>query len=112
VQVVYDEPAILDDYEGVDIETLTRELSPKNPFALNLMRITVDGEPIDDPNRSWPTSKRLSLPCNDRRVSIIKAGHHLPVSTILQSRSSPDPWGEGAPSGSRGWRWCRLGRRL
>jgi flagellar motor protein MotB len=60
VQVVYDEPAILDDYEGVDIETLTRELSPKNPFALNLMRITVDGEPIDDPNRSSADIQRCT----------------------------------------------------
>ena len=60
VQVVYDEPAVLDDYEGVDIETLTRELSPKNPFALNLMRITVDGEPIDDPNRSSADIQRCT----------------------------------------------------
>src|SRR4029079_5365977 len=30
VQVVYDEPAILDDYEGVDIERLTRQLGPQN----------------------------------------------------------------------------------
>jgi flagellar motor protein MotB len=60
VQVVYDEPAILDDYEGVDIERLTRELSPKNPFALNLMRITVDGEPIDDPNRSSSDIQRCT----------------------------------------------------
>ena len=49
VQVVYDEVAELDDYDGVDITPLTRELSPKNAFGLNLMRITVDGEPIDDP---------------------------------------------------------------
>jgi flagellar motor protein MotB len=65
VQVVYDEPAILDDYEGVDIETLTRELSPKNPFALNLMRITVDGEPIDDPGRSSADIQR----CTDVALS-------------------------------------------
>jgi flagellar motor protein MotB len=60
VQVVYDEPAILDDYEGVDIETLTRELSPKNPFGLNLMRITVDGEPLDDPGRSSADIQRCT----------------------------------------------------
>ena len=57
---MYDEPAVLDDYEGVDIERLTRELSPKNPFALNLMRITVDGEPIDDPNRSSADIQRCT----------------------------------------------------
>ncbi|HEY7638569.1 MAG TPA: OmpA family protein, partial [Steroidobacteraceae bacterium] len=66
VQVVYDEPAVLDDYEGVDIERVTRELSPKNPFALNLMRITVDGEPIDDPNRSSADIQRCTDVALDR----------------------------------------------
>ena len=42
--MVYDELAVLDDYEGIDIAPLTRELTPANPFALNLMRITVDGQ--------------------------------------------------------------------
>ncbi|NIW23521.1 MAG: hypothetical protein GWN29_02620, partial [Gammaproteobacteria bacterium] len=60
VQVVYDELAVLDDYEGVDIARLSRELSPENPFALNLMRITVDGEPIDDPNRSSADIQRCT----------------------------------------------------
>lgn len=60
VQVVYDEPAAVDDYEGVDITRLTRELSPKNPFGLNLMRITVDGEPIDDKNRSSADIQRCT----------------------------------------------------
>lgn len=60
VQVVYDELAPLDDYEGVDITRITRELSPKNPFGLNLMRITVDGEPIDDPGRSSADIQRCT----------------------------------------------------
>jgi hypothetical protein len=60
VQVVYDEPALLDDYEGVDITRMTRELKPKNPFGLNLMRITVDGEPIDDPGRSSADIQRCT----------------------------------------------------
>lgn len=60
VQVVYDEPAVLDDYEGVDITRMTRELKPKNPFGLNLMRITVDGEPIDDPGRSSADIQRCT----------------------------------------------------
>ena len=60
VQVVYDELAILDDYEGVDITRLTRELSPQNPLGLNLMRITVDGEPIDDPMRSSSDIQRCT----------------------------------------------------
>jgi flagellar motor protein MotB len=67
VQVVYDELAILDDYEGVDITRLTRELEPQNPLGLNLMRITVDGEPIDDPKRSSSDIQR----CTD--VALAKA---------------------------------------
>jgi flagellar motor protein MotB len=51
VQVVYDEPLIRDDYEGVEITPITREVEPADPFALNLMRITVDGKPLDDPGK-------------------------------------------------------------
>jgi flagellar motor protein MotB len=60
VQVVYDELALLDDYAGVDITPITRELEPKDPLALNLMRISVDGEPIDDPNRSSSDVQRCT----------------------------------------------------
>lgn len=60
VQVIYDELAVLDDYEGVDITRLTRELSPQHPLGLNLMRITVDGEPIDDPKRSSSDIQRCT----------------------------------------------------
>lgn len=60
VQVVYDELAVLDDYEGVDITRITRELSPQNPLGLNLMRITVDGDPIDDPKRSSADIQRCT----------------------------------------------------
>jgi flagellar motor protein MotB len=60
VQVVYDELAVLDDLEGVDITRITKELSPRNPLGLNLMRITVDGEPIDDPQRSSSDVQRCT----------------------------------------------------
>jgi len=60
VQVVYDEPAPLDDYEGVDITRITRELTPKSPYELNVMRITVDGKPIDDPARSSADVQRCT----------------------------------------------------
>lgn len=60
VEVVYDELAVLDDYDGVDITRITRELRPQNPLALNLMRITVDGEPIDDPKRSSSDIQRCT----------------------------------------------------
>jgi flagellar motor protein MotB len=51
VQVVYDELVLLDDYEGVEVTSLTREVTPADPYALNLMRITVDGIPLDDPGK-------------------------------------------------------------
>lgn len=52
VQVVYDELAALDNQDGLDITRMTREVDVANPYALNLMRITVDGKPIDDPGKS------------------------------------------------------------
>ena len=79
VQVVYDELAPLDDYEGVDITRLTRELKPKSPYELNLMRITVDGQPIDDPGRSSADIQR----CTD--VALDKASIELQFDN-LESR--------------------------
>jgi flagellar motor protein MotB len=60
VQVVYDEPLPLSDYEGVDITRLTQELHPKSPYELNVMHITVDGKPIDDPKRSTSDIQRCT----------------------------------------------------
>ena len=79
VQAVYDELAQIEDYEGVDITRMTRELSPKNPFGLNIMRITVDGEPIDDPDRSSADVQR----CTD--VALDRADIQLQFDN-LQSR--------------------------
>ncbi len=60
VQAVYDELAAMDDSDTMDIKRLTREVTPKNPFALNLMRITVDGKPVSDPNKSIPDVQRCT----------------------------------------------------
>ncbi len=60
VQVVYDERLPLDEWEGIEATPLTRELRAKNPLALNLMRITRDGEPIDDPNRDLADIQRCT----------------------------------------------------
>ncbi|MEJ2142393.1 MAG: OmpA family protein, partial [Gammaproteobacteria bacterium] len=60
VKVVYDELAIMDDSEGLEIKRLTREVEPKNPYALNLMRITVDGQPLNDPGKSVPDVQRCT----------------------------------------------------
>ncbi|MDH3352363.1 MAG: flagellar motor protein MotB, partial [Gammaproteobacteria bacterium] len=89
VQVVYDELAILDDYEGVDITRVTRELSPENPLGLNLMRITVDGEPIDDPKRSSSDIQR----CTDvafENVDIQFGYDNLRSSPRLSVAAKPD----------------------
>ena len=60
VQVVYDEPLPLDDYEGVDITRVTQEIHPKSPYELNVMHITVDGKPIDDVSRSSSDIQRCT----------------------------------------------------
>jgi flagellar motor protein MotB len=51
VHIIYDDLMVLDDYEGVEITPFVREVKTTDPFALNLMRITVDGKPIDDPGK-------------------------------------------------------------
>src|SRR5262249_5182832 len=60
VQVVYDEPLPLDNYEGIEITRLTQELHPKSPYDLNVMHITVDGKPIDDLGRSSSDIQRCT----------------------------------------------------
>jgi flagellar motor protein MotB len=59
-QVVYDEVAASTELDGVDITRLNQELRPQNPFGLNMMRITVDGKPIDDPQRSFSDIQRCT----------------------------------------------------
>ena len=78
VQVVYDELAVLDDYEGVDITPPHARADAEEPVRLNLMRITVDGKPIDDPDRSSADMQR----CTD--VALREGRHPVPVR---QSRS-------------------------
>jgi flagellar motor protein MotB len=60
VQVVYDEPLPLDNFEGVDITRLSQQIRPKSPYELNVMHITVDGKPIDDPGRSSSDIQRCT----------------------------------------------------
>ncbi len=60
VQIVYDELVALNDYDGVDINRMTREVNTADPFGLNLMRISVDGKPVDDPNKSIPDVQRCT----------------------------------------------------
>jgi flagellar motor protein MotB len=60
VQILYDELAVLDENEGMDITRITREATPHNPYALNLMRITVDGVPEHDPYKNIADIERCT----------------------------------------------------
>ena len=52
VAILYDQLAVLEEDEGLDITRIDREAEANNPFALNMMRITVDGIPEYDPLRN------------------------------------------------------------
>ena len=73
VQVVYDEPLPLDNYDGVEITHVNQELNPKSPYELNTMHITVDGKPIDDPGRSSSDIQR----CTDVALDSAKIEFHF-----------------------------------
>ncbi|MYM61755.1 OmpA family protein [Pseudomaricurvus sp. HS19] len=66
VEVVYEELALLDDLENLDITRITREVTTQNPYALNLMRITVDGKPLHDPGKSVADVQRCTDVALDR----------------------------------------------
>jgi flagellar motor protein MotB len=87
VQVVYDELVLQDDYEGVQVTPLTREVRPADPFALNLMRITVDGKPIDDPGKCSSDVQR----CTD--VALEKANIEFKHDSLkLEPRLNVTAW--------------------
>jgi flagellar motor protein MotB len=105
VEVVYDELAMLDDLEGVEITPITREMKPKEPLALNLMHITVDGVPIDDPGRSSADIQRCTDVALDRaniefrfdgldsepRLSVTSQPISLPVRTSASGFAVDSP---------------------
>jgi flagellar motor protein MotB len=85
--VVYDEQMSLDDTERMDITRLTREVAPKDPLALNLMRITVDGKPIDDPGKSIADIER----CTD--VALNKANVEFKFDNLdMKPRLAATAW--------------------
>jgi flagellar motor protein MotB len=87
VQVVYDEQMSFDDTERMDITRLTREVAPKDPLALNLMRITVDGKPVDDPGKSIADIER----CTD--VALSKANVEFKFDNLgLKPRLAAAAW--------------------
>lgn len=87
VKVVYDELIVRDDYEGVEVTPLTREVHPVDPFALNLMRITVDGAPLDDPGKCSSDVQR----CTD--VALEKAQIQFKHDSLkLEPRLNVTAW--------------------
>ncbi len=87
VQIVYDELAQLDVADGLDITRITREVQTQNPYALNLMRITVDGKPLDDPGKSVPDVQR----CTD--VALDKADIRFKFDNLeLKPRLNVSAW--------------------
>ncbi|MFW2374794.1 MAG: OmpA family protein [Gammaproteobacteria bacterium] len=60
VEVRYDELAILEEDEGLQITRINREAEVRNPYSLNLMRITIDGEPMHDPYKNVPDIQRCT----------------------------------------------------
>jgi flagellar motor protein MotB len=98
VQIVYDEPAVLDDYEGVNITRLTHELTPHSPFGINTMHITVDGVPIDDPGRSSADVQRCTDVALDKadikfQFDNLKAQRRLSVAvapSVVVFQQTPD----------------------
>ncbi len=98
VEVVYDERVPRDDLDGVDVTPLTRELGPKDPLALNLMRITVDGKPTDDPGRSSADIQRCTDVALEQadiqfRFDDLKAEPRLSVTAKPNSVPVPEPGG-------------------
>lgn len=87
VKVVYDEHMAVDDTDRMDITRLTREVTPKDPLALNLMRITVDGKPVDDPGKGVVDIER----CTD--VALNKANIEFRFDNLeLKPRLSASAW--------------------
>ena len=105
VQVVYDERAELDGLDGIDVMPITRELRAKDPLALNLMHITVDGEPIDDPGRSSADIQRctdVALESADIRFEFddLDAGPRLSVTSQTGAVAVPaSPLGASGAAG-------------
>ncbi|VAW50146.1 Flagellar motor protein [hydrothermal vent metagenome] len=60
VRILYDELALLDEQDNLEIERIERQGEKHNPYALNLMRITVDGEPLYDPYKHTEDTQRCT----------------------------------------------------
>jgi len=60
VEILYDQLAVLEEDEGLNVTHINRETQLQNPYALNLMRITVDGETVHDPYKNTADIQRCT----------------------------------------------------
>ncbi len=60
VAILYDELAVLEESEGLDITRIDREAVAHNPYEMNLMRITIDGKPEYDPFKNVTDIQRCT----------------------------------------------------
>jgi flagellar motor protein MotB len=66
VQILYDELAQIGEDQNLNIDRIERETEAQTPYALNMMRISVDGEPIDDPYKNIEDLQRCTDVALDR----------------------------------------------
>ncbi len=87
VAILYDQLAVLEDNEGLNIERIDREATAHNPYALNLMRITIDGQPEYDPFKNVADLQR----CTD--VALEKADIQFRFDNLeLRKRLNITAW--------------------
>ena len=87
VAILYDQLAVLEENEGLDITRIDRETTAHNPYALNLMRITIDGEPEYDPFKNVADLQR----CTD--VALEKADIQFRFDNLeLRPRLNVTAW--------------------
>lgn len=87
IEAVYDDLATLEEEEGLEITRFKRVVKLKDPYMLNLMRITVDGIPLHDPNKSTEDMQR----CTD--TALEKANIQLKYNGLeLKPRLNVSAW--------------------
>jgi len=87
IEAVYDDLASAEEEEGLEVTRFKREVTLKDPYMLNLMRITVDGKPLHDPNKSSQDVQR----CTD--TSLEKARVQLRYDGLeLKPRLNVTAW--------------------
>jgi flagellar motor protein MotB len=74
IRLLYDELALLDEQDNLEIERIERSGEKHNPYALNLMRITVDGEPLYDPYKHSEDVQRCTDVALRRRTALYRRG--------------------------------------